>query len=146
MNSIILAVALFVIAPAGLEEDLRFLQKVNPIETRTHEAEVTPGFSLRQTSELRLALTGLVRVYQILVSPQGPPGCNFTLSCSRFMSRAVRDFGPWHGLLMTGDRLQRCVHSGRGYYLIDVHSGKAIDYPARAYYLGTKNRIHEAGE
>lgn len=43
-----------------------------------------------------------VRLYQYLIRPLLPPVCRFTPSCSEYMIRAVKKYGPvrggWRGL------------------------------------------------
>jgi putative membrane protein insertion efficiency factor len=124
-----------------LKQDIAYIDRVNPISDERQEDTPQPQFTLRQTSELRLFLTGLVRVYQIVISPQGPPACNFTVTCSNFMSQAVEKHGIIHGLLMASDRLCRCTRGGRAYYTIDKRTRRAIDYPVETYYLYTDKRL-----
>ncbi|UCC13126.1 MAG: membrane protein insertion efficiency factor YidD [candidate division WOR-3 bacterium] len=113
---------------------------------QTHDRTVyrertASSFTFKQTSELRLIMSGLVRTYQIFVSPQGPPSCNFTVTCSHFLTRAVQKYGIVHGLLMAGDRLFRCTRGGRRFHRIDSRTGHAIDYPVDTYYIRTSRRI-----
>lgn len=48
--------------------------------------------------------------FQTYVSPIDGPRCQFAPTCSSFGYAAVRDHGPWRGILMTADRLMRCSH------------------------------------
>ncbi len=89
-------------------------------------------------SEPQLLAGLLIKIYQRYISSTDLPSCNFTLSCSRFAQRAIERFGLVHGLLMTSDRLQRCVRWSRAYYRIDPETGLAIDLPLKFYYLGKK--------
>ena len=102
---------------SDLKEDISFIRHAHDRTVHTERDE--RSFTFKQTSELRLVMSGLVRVYQIFVSPQGPPSCNFTVTCSHFMTRAVQKYGLVHGLLMGGDRLFRCTRGGRKFYRID---------------------------
>ncbi|OGC41358.1 hypothetical protein A2Y85_02065 [candidate division WOR-3 bacterium RBG_13_43_14] len=120
-------------------DDLRFIRRTHH-EHQIYSIADESGYTMRETNEARLLLGGIVRLYQIFVSPQGPPGCNYTVTCSQFMARAVRDHGAIHGILMTADRLDRCIRSARRYYPIDPVSGRAIDHPIETYYLGKKGR------
>lgn len=124
-----------------LRDDISFIMHAHE---RTVRAEHdTSSFTFKQTSELRLVTSGLVRMYQVFVSPQGPPGCNFTVTCSHFLTRAVQKYGLVHGLLMGGDRLFRCNRGGRKFYRIDPRTRHAIDYPVETYYIGTSRHIRE---
>lgn len=55
-----------------------------------------------------LALIGLVRLYQIFLSPLIGQNCRFTPTCSAYMIEAIRKYGvirgTWKGLW----RLTRC--------------------------------------
>lgn len=124
-----------------IKEDLHFITRINPPYTEPiHEREAM-DFSFKQTNELKIAFTGMIRLYQVFVSPQGPPACNFTVTCSQFLSRAVRKYGFIHGVFIGADRLTRCTHGTRRLYKIDPITGKAIDYPVDAYYLFSRPRI-----
>lgn len=43
--------------------------------------------------------------------------CLFIPSCSEYAIRAVKKYGFWRGLLLTGDRFRRCDVSYRGYWI-----------------------------
>jgi len=60
------------------------------------------------TSELKMLSTGLIRFYQITISSQDGPACNFTPSCSRFTADAIKKAGLIRGSLLGADRLLRC--------------------------------------
>jgi len=53
-------------------------------------------------------LAGLVRLYQLLVSPLLPPRCRFHPSCSSYAAQALRRHGAAHGGWLTARRLARC--------------------------------------
>ena len=136
---------LFIGLVPDIEADLDFIARVNPaVRLETAETPVA-DFTVRQVSELRLALSGMIRLYQLFVSPQSPPGCNFTVTCSHFMTRSIQEYGLLHGLLMESDRLTRCNHGGSRYYPRDRRSGRVIDHPIEAYYLFRRDRILRLG-
>ena len=58
----------------------------------------------------RQALLTPIRWFQKYVSPMDGPRCQFAPTCSSFGYTAVHDHGPWHGILMTADRLLRCSY------------------------------------
>ncbi|HEC78903.1 MAG TPA: membrane protein insertion efficiency factor YidD [candidate division WOR-3 bacterium] len=124
-----------------MKEDLSFLMFRSQSEKTAVRRDSKADFHFRQTSELKLVFTGFIRLYQLFVSPQGPPSCNFTVTCSHFLSRAVKKYGFVHGLLIGSDRLTRCIRGGRKYYAIDPVTKKAIDYPVDSYYIGTSRRV-----
>jgi uncharacterized protein len=55
-----------------------------------------------------LALVGLIRVYQLLVSPLLGRRCRFYPSCSEYAAESVRHFGPLAGSWRALGRLCRC--------------------------------------
>lgn len=57
---------------------------------------------------IRAALLGLLRVYQLLISPVLPPACRFAPSCSQYAYEAVAKHGPWIGIRLAAARLVRC--------------------------------------
>ncbi|MBI4186396.1 MAG: membrane protein insertion efficiency factor YidD [Chloroflexi bacterium] len=61
----------------------------------------------------KLAL-GLIRFYQLAISPFMLPSCRFTPSCSRYAHEAVSKFGLWKGGWLGIKRLARChpLHPG----------------------------------
>jgi len=62
-----------------------------------------------ETSSVRVALLGLIGIYQLFVSPTGGPDrCGFRPTCSRYGYQAIQDQGPVVGAMMTADRLTRC--------------------------------------
>lgn len=64
----------------------------------------------------RLALIGLVRVYQLVLSPHLGANCRFTPSCSQYAVRALKRYGALRGFILTAWRLLRCnPWGGSGY-------------------------------
>ena len=75
----------------------------------------------------RLFAVGIVRFYQIIISPQLMPSCNFIPSCSHYSVQALKRYGMVEGMLMTLDRLQRCHYWIQyGWYAIS-ENGLFID-------------------
>ena len=105
--------------------DLAFILKVNPITTPKPQEIV--HFNPQEVSELKLAATGLIRLYQKFISSQDGPACNFVPSCSRFGMACIQEFGMVQGLLLTADRLLRCNGSQSRHHYKDGVSGKFID-------------------
>jgi uncharacterized protein len=56
----------------------------------------------------RLALVGLVRFYQLAISPWTPAACRFTPSCSQYAILALRQYGFVRGSILAGWRILRC--------------------------------------
>ena len=56
----------------------------------------------------RQVASGLIRGYQLLVSPLLPPSCRFTPSCSQYALEAVTRYGTLRGTWLAARRLARC--------------------------------------
>lgn len=54
------------------------------------------------------ALVGLIRLYQLLLSPWIGPSCRFAPSCSEFCREALEVHGPLRGTALGLRRLLRC--------------------------------------
>lgn len=51
---------------------------------------------------------GVVRAYQILLSPFAGGACRFHPSCSEYAVEAIQTHGAWHGLRLALARIARC--------------------------------------
>ncbi|QTF91108.1 membrane protein insertion efficiency factor YidD [Halomonas sp. BM-2019] len=60
---------------------------------------------------LALVMIGLVRVYQVTLSPLLGPRCRYWPSCSSYTVEAIQVHGPFRGGLMAVRRIARC-HPG----------------------------------
>ena len=59
---------------------------------------------------------GLIRFYQVAISPHTPPSCRFTPTCSQYAIEAIRKHGPFKGLYLAIRRILRChPWGGSGY-------------------------------
>ena len=56
----------------------------------------------------RHLLAGLVRGYQLIISPLLPPSCRFMPSCSQYALEAIMRHGAVRGTWLTVRRLVRC--------------------------------------
>jgi len=63
---------------------------------------------------MRYLIQGLIRAYQLLVSPWLGPRCRFYPSCSQYALEAVAQHGSLRGSWLAIRRLSRChpFHSG----------------------------------
>ena len=61
----------------------------------------------------RLAI-GLVRLYQLLLSPLSGASCKYHPSCSRYAIDALRRYGFLRGSALAAWRLLRCHPSSHG--------------------------------
>jgi putative membrane protein insertion efficiency factor len=65
---------------------------------------------------LGLAIRGVIRGYQLFVSPILAPSCRYYPSCSNYAAEAVAEHGPWRGAWLAMRRLLRChPWGGSGY-------------------------------
>jgi putative membrane protein insertion efficiency factor len=69
-------------------------------------------------------LRGLVRAYQLLVSPVLPPACRYLPSCSEYAAEALLEHGALRGSWLAARRLARC-HPWGGSGYDPVPSGEA---------------------
>ncbi len=65
---------------------------------------------------LTVLLRGMIRAYQLLISPLLPPACRYLPTCSDYAAEALAVHGPWRGHWLTAGRLARChPWGGSGY-------------------------------
>ncbi|HEY2476912.1 MAG TPA: membrane protein insertion efficiency factor YidD [Candidatus Cybelea sp.] len=57
---------------------------------------------------MKSVILGLIRGYQLLISPLLPPACRFYPSCSQYAMTAVHEHGVLHGAVLAARRLARC--------------------------------------
>lgn len=62
---------------------------------------------LAHAALLRLAM-GVVRLYQICLSPLVPPSCRFQPTCSAYALEALQRFGPFKGTWLAIKRISHC--------------------------------------
>lgn len=63
---------------------------------------------------LKKLLIGIIRFYQIVISPLKPPTCRFYPTCSHYGLEAIQRFGPLKGGWLTVKRILKChpLHPG----------------------------------
>lgn len=61
-------------------------------------------------------LLGLVRFYQLGISPFLGSNCRYTPTCSAYMAEAIRKYGPWKGFRLGLKRIGRCRPGGGSGY------------------------------
>lgn len=65
---------------------------------------------------MSILLRGLIRLYQLLVSPLLLPSCRYLPSCSDYAAEAITQHGALAGSLLAARRLLRChPWGGSGY-------------------------------
>jgi putative membrane protein insertion efficiency factor len=61
-------------------------------------------------------LVGLVKLYQVLLSPMLGANCRYQPTCSKYMVEALQKHGPIKGLKLGLQRIGRChPWGGQGY-------------------------------
>ena len=63
---------------------------------------------------MQQALTALIRLYRLTISPLLGPTCRYHPSCSRYAETAIRRFGPFRGTWLGACRILRCHPWTRG--------------------------------
>ena len=63
-----------------------------------------------------LPLIGLVKFYQLCISPFTPPSCRFTPTCSAYAIEAIQKRGAFVGTLLSIWRILRCNPLCKGGY------------------------------
>ncbi|WP_442595641.1 membrane protein insertion efficiency factor YidD [Neobacillus sp. D3-1R] len=63
---------------------------------------------------IKKVFIGLIRFYQVVISPLKPPSCRFYPTCSHYGLEAVTRFGPFKGGWLTIKRILKChpLHPG----------------------------------
>lgn len=83
-----------------------------------------------ESSPVKLAMRGMIRLYQVTVSPVSPGRCGFRPSCSAFGAMSIEEYGPVTGVMMTADRLMRCnIWKRPGPHYLLLPDGRLLDPP-----------------
>jgi putative membrane protein insertion efficiency factor len=65
---------------------------------------------------LALPFIGLIKLYQLIISPWLGPSCRFTPTCSQYGLEAFKKYGVFKGFWLTVKRIARChPWGGHGY-------------------------------
>ena len=57
-------------------------------------------------------LLGLIRLYQLLLSPLLGASCRYTPTCSAYAAEAIKKWGPWKGGWLSLKRIGSCRPGG----------------------------------
>ena len=57
---------------------------------------------------IELLFTGLIRLYQLTISPLLPASCRYTPTCSQYSIEAIKKYGPIKGSYLAIRRILRC--------------------------------------
>ena len=68
------------------------------------------------TNAVRTLLLGLIRLYQLTLSPWLGRQCRYEPTCSRYATEAIERFGVRRGTWLAAKRLGRCHPWGRSGY------------------------------
>jgi len=75
---------------------------------------------------LTLPLRGLIRIYQLFISPMLGPSCRYLPSCSDYAAEAIERHGALAGSWLALKRLARChPWGGSGYDPVPEPRGSA---------------------
>ena len=89
-------------------------------------------------------LIGLVRGYQLLVSPWTPPSCRYTPTCSAYAMEAIELHGALRGSWLAVCRIARChPWGGHGYDPVPHEHGEGRALPGDG--SGMSGDAREAG-
>ncbi len=72
--------------------------------------------ALSPARAVRALLLGLIRLYQLTLSPWLGPRCRYEPTCSHYAAEAVRRHGAARGVWLAAKRLGRCHPWGRSGY------------------------------
>ena len=67
-----------------------------------------------------MPLIGIVRFYQVCISPLTPPSCRYTPTCSQYALEAIEKYGALKGGWLAFKRLMRCNPFYKGDYFDPV--------------------------
>lgn len=126
----------------NISTDIKLIQTYHPNQQSTNHQKADndhKAISYKSKSAfvrhnpVNLAFSGMMLVYQNVISPQYGSNCQHKLTCSNFSKKAIGSFGLIKGIALSADRLQRCnpvaildVPEWR----IDPGTGKVEDNPA----------------
>jgi putative membrane protein insertion efficiency factor len=68
------------------------------------------------TKAISKILAGIVRIYQIVISPLFPNTCRYYPSCSEYTRQAIATHGPVKGIGLGAWRILRCNPWSKGGY------------------------------
>ena len=71
-------------------------------------------------------IIGLVRFYQLAISPYFPKSCRYHPTCSQYMIEAIKEWGFLKGILLGIKRILKC-HPWGGHGFDPVPQNKSRD-------------------
>ena len=86
---------------------------------------------------MKMVLRGLIRFYQIAISPLIGPRCRYYPTCSQYSLEAIAKHGAVHGTWLAVRRLARCHHwGGFGYDPVPLPQGQYFYLPPKVRIRG----------
>ena len=86
--------------------------------------------ALSPASAVRALLLGLIRLYQLTLSPWLGTQCRYEPTCSKYAAEALERYGVRRGVWLAARRLGRCHPWGRsGYDPVPVLDGPPARRP-----------------
>ncbi len=73
------------------------------------------------TNTVNLILIGIIRFYQLVISPYVVGSCRHMPTCSQYTIDAIRHYGPIKGIYVSIKRILRCRPSGSYGYDPVIH-------------------------
>ena len=93
-----------------------------------------------------LLLSGLIRAYQLLLSPVLPASCRFTPSCSAYGLEAIRSHGALAGGWLTVRRIARCHPWGGSGYDPVPENRSITNHSSHGPLCGSADHAHSSAD
>lgn len=107
-------------------------KKVVPsFDTLNNKKKMETDYKLNRFNPIYGTLKLSMLFYQRVISPQLSSDCVFEQSCSNYSKSAIKHCGIIKGILLTADRLTRCIPATENeteVYLFNEH-GNIVDSP-----------------
>ncbi len=65
---------------------------------------------------MRYLILGLIKFYQLFISPILGGRCRFLPTCSAYSYQAIKDYGIWRGSILSTKRIAKCHPWGASGY------------------------------
>lgn len=65
---------------------------------------------------MRYIILGLIKFYQIIISPILGGNCRFLPTCSAYSYQAIKEYGAWRGSILGVKRISKCHPWHKGGY------------------------------
>ncbi|GIW45283.1 MAG: hypothetical protein KatS3mg077_2565 [Candidatus Binatia bacterium] len=85
--------------------DVKISGMASPVSARQDTASAPGQTPVRAWDMIAI---GIVRLYQLFLSPLLGPCCRFSPSCSEYACQAIAKYGTWRGGTLALKRIGRC--------------------------------------